>query len=159
MKIGILSDTHNNIDKICKAVEFFNLRQVEFVLHAGDFSFPESAKQFSKLKMPFLAIFGNNDFDYYGLSKTIEKFGNIYEPPYDFVLDDKSFLLTHHLFTPAKKFDYIIYGHTHRPSIVKTSNGLMINPGETTGRRYGRSTVAILDTTTNHAEIFDLDLE
>ena len=65
MKIGILSDTHNNIDKIFKAVEFFNLRQVEFVLHAGDFSFPESAKQFSKLKMPFLAIFGNNDFDYY----------------------------------------------------------------------------------------------
>ena len=72
MKIGILSDTHNNIDKINKAVEFFNLRQVEFVLHAGDFSFPESARYFSKLKVPFLAIFGNNDFDYYGLSMPLK---------------------------------------------------------------------------------------
>jgi len=159
MKIGILSDTHNNIDKICKAINFFNLQQVEFVLHAGDFSFPESAKHFSKLKVPFLAIFGNNDFDSYGLTKTIESFGSIYDAPYEFVLDNKSFLLTHHLYTPTKKYDYIIYGHTHRPSILKTSYGLQINPGETTGRRYGRSTVATLDTTTNHAEIFDLDLE
>lgn len=159
MKIGILSDTHNNIDKICKAINFFNLQHVEFVLHAGDFSFPQSAGYFSKLKAPLLAIFGNNDFDYYGLSKTIEPFGNIYEPPYEFVLDNKNFLLTHHLYKPTKKFDYIIYGHTHKPSILKTPNGIFINPGETSGRRYGRSTVVILDTNTNHIEIFDLDLE
>lgn len=159
MKIGILSDTHNNIDKICKAIKFFNLRQIEFVLHAGDFSFPKSAKYFSKLKVPFLAIFGNNDFDNYELTKAIEPFGSIYNAPYEFVLDNKSFLLTHHLFMPTKKYDYIIYGHTHRPLILKTYYGLQINPGETCGRRYGRGTVAILDTSTNHVEIFDLDLE
>ena len=159
MKIGILSDTHNNVDKICKAINFFNLQHVEFVLHAGDFSFPESAKYFSKLKVPFLAIFGNNDFDIYGFKKTIESFGNIYDAPYEFLLDNKSFLLTHRLFTPTKKYDYIIYGHTHKPSILKTYYGIQINPGETSGRRYGRCTVATLDTSTNNAEIFDLDVK
>lgn len=157
MRIGILSDTHNNIDKILKAIKFFNLRHTEFVLHAGDFSCTQSAKYFEMLNCPFLAVFGNNDFSVYEFKKIIEPFGNIYEPPYEFVLDDKSFLMTHHFYTPTKKFDYIICGHTHRPSILKTSNGLVINPGETAGRRYGRSTVAMLDTKINKAEIFDLN--
>ncbi len=158
MNIGILSDTHNNTDRILKAIEFFNLRCAEFVLHAGDFSYPKSAKYFEKLKCPFLAVFGNNDFDIYEFKKIIEPFGNIYEPPYEFVLDNKTFLLTHSLYTPNKKYDYIICGHTHRPAILKTCNGMIINPGETAGRRYGRSTVALLDTETNRAEIFDLDI-
>ncbi|MBQ3834578.1 MAG: metallophosphoesterase [Elusimicrobia bacterium] len=157
MRIGILSDTHNNTGKILKAIEFFNLRQAEFVLHAGDFSYPEVAKYFEMLQCPFMAVFGNNDFDVYEFQKIIGKFGSIYEPPYEFVLDGKNFLMTHHLYTPFKKYDYIICGHTHRPSILKTSNGLIINPGEVAGRRYGRSTVATLDTEKNHAEIFDLD--
>ena len=159
MKIGILSDTHNNRDKICKSIDFFNLRQTEFVLHAGDFSYPVSAQYFFKLKCPFIAVFGNNDFDTYGLKKAIESFGNIYNAPYEFVLDKKTFLLTHHLYTQTRKFDYVIYGHTHKPSIIKTSDTILINPGETSGRRYGRSTIAILDTEKNCAEIFDLDLE
>ncbi len=159
MKIGILSDTHNNTDKILKAIAFFNLRQTEFVLHAGDFSYPSSAQHFFKLKCPFIAVFGNNDFDVYGLKKAIEPFGNVYDAPYEFVLDGKTFLLTHHLYTQTKKFDYVIYGHTHKPSIIKTDNIIMINPGETAGRRYARSTVAMLDTKKNRAEIFDLDLE
>ncbi len=157
MKVGILSDTHNNIDKILKAIKFFNLRQTEFVLHAGDFSYPQAAKYFEKLNCPFMAVFGNNDFAVYELKKVMDPFGSIFEPPYEFVLDGKDFLMTHRFYTPSKKYDYIICGHTHRPLILKTYNGLVINPGETTGTRYGRSTVAILETNTNHAEIFDLD--
>ena len=159
MKIGILSDTHNNADKIRKSIDFFNLRQAEFVLHAGDFSYPVSAQYFLKLKCPFIAVFGNNDFDTYGLKKAISPFGNIYNAPYEFVLDNKTFLLTHHLYTQTKKFDYIIYGHTHKPSIIKISGTILINPGEAAGRRYGKSTIAMLDTQKNRAEIFDLDLE
>ena len=159
MKIGILSDTHNNTDKIIKAVEFFNLRQVELVLHAGDFSFISSAKLFSKLKMPMIAVFGNNDLDTFDLEKTIQPFGQIYHEPYSFTIDGKKFILSHRLYNTEDKFDYIIYGHTHKPHIQKTPQALFINPGEVSARRYGRSTVAILDTNTNHAEIFDLDLE
>lgn len=159
MKIGILSDTHNNADKIIKAVEFFNLRQTELVLHAGDFSFASSAKLFSKLTMPMIAVFGNNDLDTYDLEKTIMPFGQIYSAPYSFTVDDKRFMLTHRLYSTETKFDYMVYGHTHKPHIQKTPSGMFINPGETSGRRYGRSTVAILETETNHAEIFDLDLE
>lgn len=159
MKIGILSDTHNDTGKIIKAIEFFNLRQVELVLHAGDFSFVSSAKLFSKLKMPMIAVFGNNDVDTYDLQKTIMPFGQIYSAPYSFNINDKRFILTHRLYSTEAKFDYMVYGHTHKPHIQKTPQALFINPGEVSARRYGRSTVAILDTNTNHVEIFDLDLE
>lgn len=159
MKIGILSDTHNNTDKIIKAVNFFNLRHVDFVLHAGDFSFVSSAKHFENLKAPFIAVFGNNDFETYDLAKTINKFGQIYDSPYTFVLAEKTFVLSHRIFNIEKPFDFMIYGHTHKPHIEKLSGKLFINPGEVSGRRYGRSTVAILETETGNAEIFDLDIE
>ena len=157
MKIGILSDTHNNIDKITKAIDFFNLRQVNFVLHAGDFSFVSSAKLFSNLGIPFIAVFGNNDFEVYDLKKTIQLFGQIYNPPYIFELSNKTFVLTHRICNISQPFDYMIYGHTHKPHIEETNTGIFINPGEVSGRRYGRSTVAILETDTNHIEIFDLE--
>lgn len=157
MKIGILSDTHNNIDKISKAINFFNLQQVEIVLHAGDFSSPTSAKYFSNLNSSFISIFGNNDFQEYDLTKTISVFGIISRPPYTFVLDNKSFLLTHYLYyTSNNNVDFIIHGHTHKPQIKKLKNTIYINPGECCGIRYGRSTVALLNTQTNNAEIFDI---
>ena len=156
MIVGIVSDTHNNTDKIIKAVNFFNLRQAEVVLHAGDFSSVNSAKYFENLKCSFISVFGNNDFQEYDLIRTISTFGIISHSPYKFTLDNKNFLLTHYPVTSCNNTDYIIYGHTHSPKIQKTSNTTFINPGECCGRRYGRSTVALLDTTKNTAEIFDI---
>ena len=156
MIIGIISDTHNNTDKIIKAIDFFNLRQAEIVLHAGDFSMPNSAKHFSKLKGSFISVFGNNDFQEYDLTRIINTFGIISPPPYNFVIDNKSFTLTHYLYGNYQNSDYVIYGHTHKPTIQKIKNCIYINPGECCARRYGRSTIALLDTQTAKAQIFDL---
>ena len=156
MIIGIISDTHNNTDKIIKSVEFFNLRQAEIVLHAGDFSTPDSAKHFSKLSGSFISVFGNNDFQEYDLTKVIDSFGIISHSPYNFVIDNKTFILTHYLYGNYQNSDYVIYGHTHKPKIQKVKNCTYINPGECCARRYGRSTVALLDTQTEKAQIFDI---
>ncbi len=156
MIIGILSDTHNNTDKIIRAVDFFNLRQAEIVLHAGDFSMPSSAKYFSKLKGSFISVFGNNDFQEHDLSRIINNFGIISHAPYNFVIDNKIFTLTHYLYGNYNNTDYVIYGHTHKPRIQKINNCTYINPGECCARRYGRSTVALLDTNTENAQIFDI---
>lgn len=156
MIIGIVSDTHNNTDKVLKAVDFFNLRQAEIVLHAGDFSTPSCAKLFSKLNGSFISVFGNNDFQEYDLNKTINVFGIISHPPYKFTIENKSFMLTHYLYNNYDNIDYIVYGHTHKANIKKFKNSFYINPGECCGRRYGRSTVALLDTTKNNIQIYDI---
>jgi predicted phosphodiesterase len=38
--IGIISDSHDNMDAIRRAVEFFNKKEVKAVLHAGDLVSP-----------------------------------------------------------------------------------------------------------------------
>ena len=35
-KIGIMSDTHDRLDAVEKAIDLFNREKVEHVLHAGD---------------------------------------------------------------------------------------------------------------------------
>jgi len=157
MNIGILSDTHNNAANIKKAVEFFNLRQVDMVCHAGDFSTVTSAQYFSKLQMPFIAVFGNNDFNTYDLQKTIEPFGQINLAPYTFNIDNKNILLTHYIFTEIPQdINYVIYGHTHKAKIYKSKNILFINPGEVCGYRYGIPSVAILNTDNDKTTIYNL---
>ena len=147
MEIGILSDTHNNITNTKKAIELFNLRHVDMVCHAGDFSSVATAQVFAKLQMPFVAVFGNNDFNTYDLIKTIEPFGQINLAPYTFSVDDKTILLTHYIvYENTKNINYVIYGHTHKAKIYKSQNTTFINPGEVCGYRYGIPSVAILDT-------------
>jgi putative phosphoesterase len=157
MLIGVLSDTHNDLVCIKKAVKFFNLRNAEIVLHCGDISLPQAAQEFSKLKCGFKAVFGNNDYERAALKNVISDFGVIKEAPFEFKLDGKLFVMTHRpVFFDLGKYDYALYGHTHKPKIENIKTTLFLNPGEACGLRYGLSTVALIDTKTNRNKILDL---
>ena len=53
MKVGIMSDSHDHLINIRKAVEIFNEAGVGFILHAGDFVAPFVANELQKLKCHF----------------------------------------------------------------------------------------------------------
>jgi len=157
MLIGIISDTHNDVCCIEKAVEFFNLRKVDVVLHCGDIFSPAAAKKFSALNCGFKAVFGNNDYERAALENVISDFGVIKAAPFEFQLDGKNFVMFHNLFNVADgKYDYVLYGHLHRPRIENINGTVFLNAGEACGRRYDRKTVALIDLSSNHCEIFDL---
>ena len=61
MKIGLISDTHDNIENIEKSVELFKKRKTSVVFHAGDYVSPEAIRVFHGVKL--VGVFGNNDFD------------------------------------------------------------------------------------------------
>lgn len=61
MKIGLISDTHDNIQNILKAVREFKSRCVDIVLHAGDFVSPVAIESFTGIKL--VGVLGNNDTD------------------------------------------------------------------------------------------------
>ena len=69
MKLGLISDTHDNVPMIKKAVEFFNKADVDLVLHAGDYVAPFSIKPLFSLECDFLGVWGNNDGDKIALHK------------------------------------------------------------------------------------------
>ena len=174
MLIGVISDTHNDVETIRKAVNLFNLRGCDMVLHCGDIFSPSAAQEFSKLQCGFKAVFGNNDFDRAGLENVISDFGIIRPAPFEFKISNKLFVMSHkleniYLSANEKKYDYILYGHLHKPRIEKRnyvpdnaqgnaqSKTLLLNPGEACGYRYGAKTAALIDLILDSAEIVDLD--
>jgi putative phosphoesterase len=73
MKIGLISDTHDNIQNIQNAISVFNNRHVTFVIHAGDITSPEAVEAFAGVKL--IGVLGNNDLDVIGLNCAFDKIG------------------------------------------------------------------------------------
>ncbi|MEW6108950.1 MAG: metallophosphoesterase [Nitrospirota bacterium] len=162
MLIGIISDTHDNMDQIRKAVELFNQKKVEHVLHAGDFISPFTFRILRELKCGFTGIFGNNDGDKLLLQKMSE--GRIFNQPHIFELSDRKIIMIHehhivNALAESGHYDVVIYGHLHEADVRKVKNTLVINPGEAGSWLYGKSTVAIADLSAMTAEIINLKLK
>ena len=61
MKIGVVSDTHNNLKNCNKIVELFNEALVDRVIHTGDITQAKTLEVLSNLRAPMWGVFGNND--------------------------------------------------------------------------------------------------
>ncbi|MEA2054532.1 MAG: metallophosphoesterase [Candidatus Thermoplasmatota archaeon] len=158
--IGIISDTHDNMPAIEKAVMFFNENDVDIVLHAGDIISPFTALAFKNLKSPFIGIFGNNDGDKVHLREffSFSKIGEIHDDPYISKIGGKNIAITHKpeiVDSFALKYDIVIYGHTHEKDL-RRNKALVLNPGECCGYLTGKKSVALLYPAKMDAKIADL---
>lgn len=159
MLIGIISDTHDNLPVIHKAVAIFNERKVGHVIHAGDFCSPFTFRALKHLQCDFTGIYGNNDGERVLLQKLSK--GRIFTQPYILELAGKKVVIMHEqhvvdALAVSAHFDLIVYGHTHVPDIRKQGNTLIVNPGELSGWLYGKSTLAIADLSSLTAELIEL---
>ncbi|MBM3284459.1 MAG: metallophosphoesterase [Candidatus Aminicenantes bacterium] len=159
--IGVMSDSHDNVTMIRKAVALFKDAGCDLVLHAGDIIAPFAARELEALGCPIKAVFGNCDGEKPGLEKTLEGYGEIKEAPFIFVHSGRKFLLVHYHFSVGKyaasgNYDVIIFGHTHKPELKRGGKTLALNPGEAGGWLTGKCTVALLDTEKLEAEILSL---
>jgi hypothetical protein len=171
MKLGIVADTHDNLDAIRKAVELFNREGIDLLIHAGDFVAPFTEQPFRMLQAPLVGIFGNNDGDKLLLKEKYREkgVGELYEDPHEFELATKKLIVTHRprmvsALAASGLYDVIVYGHTHKTEIWHTSSKSgthgkhiwIINPGECCGYLTGRKTVALLDLEEDEARIEEL---
>jgi uncharacterized protein len=159
MRIGIISDSHDNMPMIRKACELFNAREVAMVLHCGDYVAPFSLNPLNQiLKCDYRGVFGNNDGEKKGLQAIAQ--GRIHQSPAEFTIGQWQVLVAHELFHPetaaGKAYRLVAYGHTHHAEVQKQGNTLIVNPGESGGWLYGSSTVAICQLDTLAAEIIEL---
>lgn len=160
MLIGVMSDSHDNMPQIQKAVDVFNGRQVEHVIHAGDFGAPFTFRILKHLKGGFTGIYGNNDGEKLLLQKLSQ--GRVFKQPHVFELDGKKIVVVHEhhvvdALAASGHYDVVVYGHTHEPDLRTVGKTLVVNPGETGGWLYGKSTVALVDLQAMSAEIVDLN--
>ena len=159
--IGILSDTHDNLDRVREAVRLFNDAGCDLVIHAGDFAAPFTAEELRNLRAPVKAVFGNCDGEKAGLTKAFRGLGEIGEAPLKFSHAGLRLCLCHldgpvRGLVASKAFDVVVFGHTHRPLVESRKGVLVINPGEAGGWLGGKSTVVLLDPAALSAEIITL---
>uniref|UniRef100_A0A7V5XZP9 Phosphoesterase n=1 Tax=candidate division WOR-3 bacterium TaxID=2052148 RepID=A0A7V5XZP9_UNCW3 len=150
MLLGIISDTHDYLEKVKKAIKIFNQYNLIGVIHCGDFVAPFTLKEFINLKTKFYGVFGNCDGEKEGLLRVAKENNFILcEPPLEFVFNNKKFLIFHKLKEEAieniENVDYIIYGHTHQPEVKEEKKLIFINPGEACGLLTQKATIALLD--------------
>ncbi|GAB4347188.1 MAG: metallophosphoesterase [Candidatus Abyssubacteria bacterium] len=160
MLLGIISDTHDNMNMLKKAVDLFNERGISLALHAGDYIAPFTARELRRLNCRMVGVFGNNDGEKFGLVKQFEGFAELYEAVHQLELAGKKIAVTHYpeiadTLASGGSYDVVVYGHTHRPEI-RSGPPLVINPGECGGWLEGRSTVALLDLARMSADLIDL---
>ena len=152
MKIGVMSDSHDDVAMIRRAVEIFNSQQVSLVFHAGDISSPKAVEGFHTPQARFAAICGNNDTEWLDLREAFAPWGPVYQGYYDVVLYGRRLALMHelsglHRLPENKRFDVVIYGHSHHFDVRK-GRSLLLNPGQCSHSVQGEATVAVLDLAT-----------
>ncbi|HOU36051.1 MAG TPA: metallophosphoesterase [Candidatus Omnitrophota bacterium] len=154
MRIGILSDTHDNLPAIKRAVDFFNQQKVQFVFHAGDFIAPFAIPYIDKLACDWRGVFGNNDGERQGLERASA--GRIKEGILRVEIGNARIVMAHDsaaLDIRQEKADIFVCGHTHKPEIAAHGNCLIVNPGEACGWLSGIATVAVADLDARNAHI------
>lgn len=162
MLIGLISDTHDHVPHIQKAVQIFTERKAALIIHAGDYCSPFTIPHFKGLNLK--GIFGNNDGDRYLLMKKFEEIeAEILGDFTELQLGGLKLALYHGTYPEITNalvmcgvYDVVISGHTHA-KVHKTIKGtLHINPGTAHGFD-GEATVAILDTETQKTEFIKLN--
>jgi putative phosphoesterase len=157
MRIGIISDTHDQQIRSVAAIKMLTERRAEALFHCGDMVEPEMVGAFADL--PCYFVFGNNDADRVpAIRKAIAEIagGVCLEWGGEAQLGGKRLAMTHgHLHTDVRRLlaakpDYMFSGHSHIAADWREGKTRRINPGAL--HRARAFTVALLDLETDRLE-------
>ena len=118
MLIGIISDTHGLLRQEVKD----ELKKVDLIIHAGDIDRESLLDELKEISSSLTVVRGNADkewAEYLPESAWMEILGNKI-----FVIHNKG-----KISEDVGDADIIIYGHTHKYSLVETDGQFWFNPG------------------------------
>ena len=162
MKIGIMSDTHDNVVNYDKAIEQLKKKKTEALIHCGDLSAPIILKKMIGLDFPVHLVPGNTNDPYTTVRMSMEsKNVKFYNPFAEVELGGLKIAIIHFPelaegLAHTGKYDFVFHGHTHEKRDNKIGNTRLINPGEILGFK-GTPTYAVLDTETKEVEFFEIE--
>jgi putative phosphoesterase len=159
MRIGIVSDTHDRVERTTLAVRLLIAQGAQALIHCGDLTGPEVVEECSAL--PCYYVFGNNDFDESELSLAMTRGGgSCLGRGGEITLGGRRIAVTHGDSTrelrrlAAREPDYLMFGHTHVAADTRHGPTRYINPGAL--HRAPTWTVAELDLESDELRFLDV---
>jgi putative phosphoesterase len=168
---GVISDSHDNLELLKKALRELMSHRVQLVFHLGDFISPFTVKLMKELlgDIPVIGVKGNNDGDIYQLLKLFTQYNwALRVEPSIVNVGERKILLVHgygsveettklvDAWTNSLNVDVVLYGHTHRVDLRRVGGKLILNPGEICGYLTSKSSYAVLDLKNLEADVYIL---
>jgi uncharacterized protein len=161
MRIGILSDIHDNIWALEAALDA--LRDVDALFGLGDYCAPFTVAAIGEaFAGPVHLVWGNNDGDKVAIVRNAASHQQVivHGEWARLKLGGRAIALVHdpglgEVLAQGGRFDLVCHGHNHQRSISSVGDTLLVNPGEVMGR-FGVRSVAVYDTEAHQAEIITL---
>lgn len=144
MRVAIISDVHNNITNLKKVLDFCAWENIGTIICCGDLASIETLDFLNdNFSGEIYFCFGNMDDGQMRNYDFEKKYKNtwIFRDYGTARIDNKNIAFTHysegaHELCESEKYDFIFYGHTHKPWEETIGKCKMLNPGNVAGEIY-----------------------
>ncbi|MGD2067597.1 MAG: metallophosphoesterase [Gemmatimonadota bacterium] len=161
--VGVLSDIHDNLDNLHRALELFRAEGAGTLLFCGDFCSPIPARTLGAWDGPVHCVFGNGDGDRFRILDSARRafpHMTLHGEHAEIDVAGRRVALTHFpLYGSALArtgdYDAVFSGHTHERSEARFGEALWVNPGEVMGWK-GSPSVYVWDPGTNRGRFAEL---
>ncbi|MDH4330561.1 MAG: YfcE family phosphodiesterase [Candidatus Moranbacteria bacterium] len=160
MKIAVVSDVHNNEVNLQKVLTYCEKNKIKKIICCGDLASEDTLDFFcDNFSGEILYTFGNMDNEQLRNFEHVDQYKNadIFEKFGEAEIDGKKVAFVHFpdvakKLCDTKKYDFVFYGHTHKPWEETQENCKMLNPGNTAGEIYP-PTFAVWETSSDEFEL------
>lgn len=151
MRIGLLSDTHDNVENVRAAAKIFRQKGISRLLHCGDVCGPTVVDALQEFTVTFAQ--GNMDrLPPLELAVEMLQGSGRLARVHRLVLEGFGVALLHgddearlNELIASGGFAYVFHGHTHRKADRQIGPTRVVNPGALGGTRYEPRSIAICD--------------
>jgi putative phosphoesterase len=144
MKIGVISDSHDQVWNLRVALKALN-GEADLLIHCGDlcspFIVPMLAQDFDG---PVHAVFGNNDADRFRIERLAAKSGQVQIEGEAWLTGIEGVKIAVQHFddlarplAESGRYDLVCFGHNHRLEVDRVGDSWLINPGAIMGYAPG----------------------
>lgn len=138
MKIGIISDIHDNLWNLAAVTGFLRQSGCDELLCCGDLCSPFVMDRLREFPGPVHIVFGNNDADLFRITKKSDQRVQVHGEFLETTLGGRRIAMNHFddIARPialSGEYDLVCYGHNHRFHIARVGRTLAVNPGPVMG--------------------------
>lgn len=160
MKILIISDSHDNLSNLQKALNLGKKERAFILLHCGDIASVKTLKFIAEnFAGKIFAVFGNADNEKEKILKLadVQKRMEISLETAEIKIGKLKIAANHYpaqakKLAQSQKYDFVFYGHAHRPWVEIIGQTIVANPGPL-DNSFPTPTCVILNTKTKKLEL------